>query len=135
MPVTAAKLLRHADNRRYFSTKNRRFCNFFCRSTVIVENFSQIFDLRKYFVWPVALVVDDSAWRFGFLAKQILGFLRLLANVLVIILCEICKILQAFSKSWKQPKKSNFWQEFTEIKDLGKKTKRLSTGLIEVLLL
>ena len=37
--VTAAKFLRNAGNCRYFSTKYRRFCDFFRRSAIIVEIF------------------------------------------------------------------------------------------------
>ena len=37
-PITAAKFLRNADNRRYFDTKYQRFRVFLRRSAVIVEN-------------------------------------------------------------------------------------------------
>ena len=37
-PVTVAKFRRNTGNRRYFPTEYRRFCDFFRRSAVIVEN-------------------------------------------------------------------------------------------------
>ena len=49
-----------------------------------------------------------SSWRLGFLAKKLLGILTFLAKILAIILGEVRKILQDFSKLWKRIKE-NFW--------------------------
>ena len=47
-------------------------------------------------------MIPPSAWRLGFLPKKVLGFLTFLAKVLEIILGKVRKILQDFSRSWKE---------------------------------
>ena len=58
-----------------------------------------------------------------FFAKKILGFLTFLAKILAIILGKVCKILQDFSRSWKELQ-DNFLKTKI-IEDLGKKTKKV----------
>ena len=43
-----------------------------------------------------------SAWRLGFLATKFLQFLTFFAKIVAIILGKVRKILQDFSRSWKE---------------------------------
>ena len=53
-----------------------------------------------------------SAWYLGFLAKKF-GFLTLLAKILTIIRGNVRKILQDFSRLWKEIQE-NFWTSWQE---------------------
>ena len=61
-------------------------------------------DLRNQKILP-------SAWRLGFLAKKTLGFLTFLAKIVVLILENFRKILQNFSRLWKEFQENSwsFW--------------------------
>ena len=59
---------------------------------------------------------QPSAWRLGFLAKKFLRFLTFLAKILAIILGKVHKILQDFSRLWKEIQKTSWssWQQKQE---------------------
>ena len=80
--------------------------------------------LRNNYSAKTASRRKPSAWRLGFLAKKFLGFLTFLAKILAIILGKVRKILQYFSRSWKEIQE-NFGllgKKTKTIQDLGKRT-------------
>ena len=54
-----------------------------------------------------------SNWRLGFLAEKFLGFLKFFVKISAIILGKVRKILQDFSRSWKEIQENSWssWQQ------------------------
>ena len=64
---------------------------------------------------------DPKSWpenqkNLGFLAKKIFGFLRFIAQILAIIIGNVRKILQDFSRSWNEIQENSWssWQQNQE---------------------